>query len=70
MPISYAFPAPSFPANPVGQVHEAVPLAYAEKAAELYENCELAIIPEANHGYEGYYEQLTDAIEDFLRELK
>ena len=53
-----------------GSADEAVPLAYAEKAAELYENCELAIIPEANHGYEGYFEQLTDAVEDFLRELK
>src|SRR3954468_10308314 len=33
MPISYAFPAPPFPANPSGQVHDSEPLASRAPAA-------------------------------------
>ena len=47
-----------------------VPLSYAEKAAEQYENSELVIIPGADHGFEGYYDEMNSDVEDFLRELK
>ena len=47
-----------------------VPMAYAEKAAELYENSELVVIPDDTHGFDLHLDQVTSAVEDFLMELK
>ena len=49
-----------------GDADEAVPLAYAEKAAQLYENAELVIIPGDTHCYDHHLETVTDAIKGFL----
>ncbi|MBQ7059669.1 MAG: alpha/beta fold hydrolase [Firmicutes bacterium] len=50
-----------------GTADRAVPYAYAKKAAELYENCKLVTIPGSNHGFEGYYDEMTSAVTVFLR---
>ena len=51
-----------------GDEDEAVPLEYAEKAAALYHDCRLAIIPGDNHCYDYHLEMMTAAVKEFLLE--
>lgn len=53
-----------------GDADEAVPLSYAQKAAELYENAELVIIPGDDHCYTKHLDQVTQAVGDFLERVK
>ncbi|MBQ1291210.1 MAG: alpha/beta fold hydrolase [Lachnospiraceae bacterium] len=53
-----------------GDEDEAVPLEYAEKAAELYENCRLVIIPGDSHCYDHHLDIMVDAVRNFLTGLQ
>lgn len=53
-----------------GDADEAVPLSYAQRAAELYANAKLVIVPGDNHCYDHHLEMVTDAVRDFLAEQK
>lgn len=50
-----------------GDADTSVPLRYSVRAAEQYENAKLIIIPGADHGYHGHLEELTAAIQSFLK---
>lgn len=52
-----------------GDKDEAVPVSYAHKAAELYKNARLAIIPGDTHCYDYHLDMVTDAIKEFLKSL-
>ena len=53
-----------------GDQDEAVPLSYAKRAAELYRQAELVIIPGDDHCYTRHLEMVTDAIKDFLLRME
>lgn len=53
-----------------GDADEAVPLPYAQRAAELYANAKLVIVPGDTHCYDYHLEMVTDAVRDFLAEQK
>lgn len=53
-----------------GDADEAVPLSYAQRAAELYANAKLVIVPGDTHCYDHHLEMVTDAVRDFLAEQK
>ena len=53
-----------------GDADEAVPLAYAKKAAELYRNAELVIIPGDTHCYDHHLEMVTEAMKAFVGKLE
>ena len=50
-----------------GDADEAVPLSYAEKAAALYKDCELVVIPGDTHCYDHHLDQVTEAVKAFLK---
>ena len=50
-----------------GDADEAVPLSYAEKAAELYRDAKLVIVPGDTHCYDHHLETVTEAVKDFLK---
>lgn len=52
-----------------GDADEAVPLEYAQRAAELYTNAQLVIVPGDNHCFDHHLERMTDAVKDFLTGL-
>ena len=53
-----------------GDEDEAVPLEYAQRAAELYANCRLVIIPGDTHCYDHHLDMMTSAVKEFLTEIK
>ncbi|NBJ88604.1 alpha/beta hydrolase [Acutalibacter sp. 1XD8-36] len=53
-----------------GDADEAVPLQYARRAAELYANAKLVIVPGDTHCYDHHLEMVTGAVRDFLAEHK
>ena len=53
-----------------GDADEAVPLPYAQRAAELYANAKLVIVPGDTHCYDHHLEMMTGAVRDFLAEHK
>lgn len=53
-----------------GDADEAVPLQYARRAAELYANAKLVIVPGDTHCYDYHLEMVTGAVRDFLAEHK
>lgn len=52
-----------------GDADEAVPLDYAKKAAELYANAKLVIVPGDTHCFDHHLELMTEAVKEFLTEL-
>lgn len=51
-----------------GDADEVVPVNYSEQAAEVYQDCELEVIPGAGHGFTGdAYDQSVRYALDFLR---
>ncbi len=53
-----------------GDADEAVPQQYAQRAAELYANAKLVIVPGDTHCYDHHLEMMTGAVRDFLAEHK
>ena len=53
-----------------GDADEAVPLQYARRAAELYANAKLVIVPGDTHCYDHHLEMVTGAVRNFLAEHK
>lgn len=53
-----------------GDADEAVPLEYAKKAAEMYANAKLVIIPGDTHCFDHHLEEMTDAVKEFLLSMK
>ena len=51
-----------------GGIDDVVPMAYVEKAAKLYKNAKLVVIPGVHHCYDGHLEELADAIRTFFKE--
>ncbi len=51
-----------------GGIDDVVPMAYVEKAAKLYKNAKLVVVPGAHHCYDGHLEKLADTIKDFFKE--
>ena len=49
-----------------GDADEAVPLEYAKRAAELYANAKLVVVPGDTHCFDKHLEMVTDAVRDFL----
>lgn len=49
-----------------GDKDEAVPLEYAQRAAGLYANCRLVIIPGDTHCYDYHLDMMTSAVKEFL----
>jgi pimeloyl-ACP methyl ester carboxylesterase len=49
-----------------GDRDEAVPLSYAEKAAELYKNAKLVIIPGDDHCYTKHLDQVVAAVKEYF----
>lgn len=52
-----------------GDADEAVPLRYAQRAAELYANAKLVVVPGDTHCFDHHLEMVTDAVKGFLVEL-
>ncbi len=52
-----------------GDADEAVPLEYARRAAELYANAKLVVVPGDTHCFDRHLEMMTDAVRDFLAGL-
>ena len=52
-----------------GDADEAVPLSYAQRAAELYANAKLVVVPGDTHCFDHHLEMMTGAVRDFLEEL-
>ena len=50
-----------------GDEDEAVTLEYAKKAAALYKNCKLVLIPGDTHCYDNHLDMMTDAVKEFLQ---
>ena len=50
-----------------GDADEAVPVEYAKKAAAMYRNCKLVLIPGDTHCYDYHLEMVTEAVADFLK---
>ncbi len=53
-----------------GDADEAVPLSYAKKAAELYKNAKLVVIPGDTHCYDRHLEMVTEAVKEFVQTLE
>lgn len=53
-----------------GDADEAVPLGYAQRAAELYANAKLVVVPGDTHCFDRHLEMMTDAVRDFLTHLQ
>lgn len=53
-----------------GDRDEAVPLEYARRAAELYADAKLVIIPGDTHCFDYHLEEMTDAVKVFLDRIK
>ncbi len=49
-----------------GDADEAVPLEYARRAAELYADAELVVVPGDTHCFDHHLEMMTGAVKDFL----
>lgn len=49
-----------------GGADETVPLSYAERAAELYADAKLVIVPEDTHCFDRHLERMTEAVREFL----
>lgn len=52
-----------------GDADEAVPLSYAQRAAELYANARLVVVPGDTHCFDHHLEIMTEAVKDFLTKL-
>lgn len=52
-----------------GDRDEAVPLDYAKKAAELYDNARLVVVPGDTHCFNYHMEIMTDAVKEFLNDI-
>ena len=52
-----------------GDADEAVPLEYAQRAAELYANAKLVVVPGDTHCFDHHLERMTEAVKDFLTGL-
>ena len=52
-----------------GDEDEAVPLSYAQKAAQLYRNARLVVVHGDNHCYDFHLEAVTEAVRDYLTQL-
>lgn len=52
-----------------GDADEAVPLEYAQRAAELYVNAKLVVVPGDNHCFDHHLEMMTGAVRDFVMEI-
>lgn len=52
-----------------GDADEAVPLSYAQRAAELYANARLVVVPGDTHCFDRHLEIMTEAVKDFLTKL-
>lgn len=52
-----------------GDADEAVPLEYAQRAAELYANARLVVVPGDTHCFDRHLEIMTEAVKDFLTKL-
>ena len=52
-----------------GDADEAVPVEYAYKAAELYKNAKLVIIPGDTHCYDHHLEMVTEAVKEFMKTM-
>ena len=53
-----------------GDRDEAVPLEYAQRAGELYDDARLVIIPGDTHCFDYHLEMMTDAVREFLEDMK
>ncbi|MCR5795644.1 MAG: lysophospholipase [Solobacterium sp.] len=53
-----------------GDADETIDIKHAFYAAGLYENCRLVIIPGDTHCYDHYPEKMTEALQEFLQEMK
>ena len=53
-----------------GDADEAVPLSYAKKAAELYKNAKLVVIPGDTHCYDRHLEMVIEAVKEFVQTLE
>lgn len=53
-----------------GDADEAVDISYSFYADELYENSRLVIIPGDTHCYDHHLDMMTDALKEFLLEMK
>ena len=49
-----------------GDADEAVPLSYAKRAAELYADAKLVIVPGDTHCFDHHLERMTEAVREFL----
>ena len=49
-----------------GEADDVVPMAYAEKAQELYKNAKLVTVSGADHCFNGHLEELAEAIRQFF----
>lgn len=52
-----------------GDRDEAVPLEYAKKAEQLYENAKLVIVPGDTHCFDHHLEAMTEAVKEFLTDM-
>ena len=52
-----------------GEKDEAVPLAYAKKAQEKYENAKLVLIEGDSHCFDHHLDLMLGAVKDFLQEV-
>ena len=53
-----------------GDRDDAVPLKYAQRAAALYSDAQLVIVPGDTHCYDHHLETVTQAVKDFLVSLR
>lgn len=53
-----------------GDADETVPVSYAFRAKELYENCRLVILPGDTHCYDHHLADMTDAVKRFLAKVR
>ena len=53
-----------------GDKDEAVPLEYAQRAEKLYASAKLVIVPGDTHCFDYHLEMMTDAVKEFLLEIK
>ena len=52
-----------------GDADDTVPLSYAQRAAELYADARLVLVPGDTHCFDLHLEQMTSAVRDFLLTL-
>ena len=53
-----------------GDKDEAVPLEYAQRAEKLYADARLVIVPGDTHCFDYHLEMMTDAVKEFLENMK